>query len=125
MPETRNFYQPVRITGALTVTGTLTVGGVALTNFVKGVASGYAVARGTQIATSTAAITTGLTTITGFAVSGVGGTATKANAAVCCTAAASSGTLTVKRYKITAPSTATLVAATTAGTVSWVAVGTI
>ena len=125
MPETRNFYQPVRVTGNLTVTGTITGGGVVLTNFVKGVASGYAVARGTQIATATAAITTGLTTITGFAVSTLGTTATKANAGKVVTAAASSGTLTVARWKATAPSTCTLVAATVVGTVAWVAVGTI
>lgn len=92
---------------------------------VVGAADGYAVARGTTAATATAAITTGLTTITGYAVSGVGGTATKANAAVAVTASASSGTLTAKRWKHTGASTATLVAATTAGTVSWVAVGTI
>jgi len=125
MAETRRFYQPVAINDALTVSGALTVGGVVVTNAVKGVASGYALARGTQIATSSAAITTGLTTITGFAVSPIGNTATKANAARVVTASASSGTLTVKRYKATGPSTCTLVAATTAGTVSWVAVGTI
>lgn len=105
--------------------GGLDIGGASLANFTKGVASGYAIARGTQIATATAAISTGLTTITGFAVSGIGSTATKANTAVAITASASSGTLTVKRWKHTAPSTATLIASTSAGTVAWIAVGTI
>lgn len=125
MGETRRFYQPVAINDALTVSGALTVGGIVVTNAVKGVAGGYALARGNVVATASMAVVTGLASITGFALARVGNTGTKANAAVSVTGAVSGGTLTVKRWKITAPSTATLIAATTNGTVSWVAVGTI
>ena len=91
---------------------------------VAGIATGYKVARGAQAATASAAIATGLTSIVGYAVSDVGATAAKANYAPHISSAVSSGTLTVYRWKHTGATTATLVAATTAGTVSWVAVGT-
>ena len=91
---------------------------------VSGYASGYKLARGSQAATASAAVTTGLTTIVGFALGAYGDTATKMNAAVAISGAVSSGTLTIYRWKHTAPSTATLTAASTAGTVEWLAVGT-
>lgn len=109
----------------------LSINGTALTPtaaqfnlVVQGIAAGYKLARGTQIATASKAIATGLTTITGYAVSAIGNTATKANAAVAVSAAASSGTLTVYRWKHTGATTVTLLAATAAGTVSYVAIGT-
>ena len=122
MAELRRFYQPVDMNDTLTVQG-VSVSTVA--NAVKGVAGSYAIARGNVVATASMAVVKGLSTITGFALARVGNTGTKANAAVSVTGSASSGTLTVKRWKITAPSTATLIAATANGTVSWVAVGTI
>ena len=94
---------------------------------IGGIAAGYKVARGTVAGTATPSVATGLTTITGYAVSAVAITATAANVAAAVTAkpqASTPGTLAIFRWKITAPSTATLVAATAAGTVSWVAVGT-
>lgn len=51
----------------------LSIGGTSIPNTtVFGIAAGYKLARGTAIATETVAIATGLTTITGYAVSGVG-----------------------------------------------------
>lgn len=94
------------------------------TGVVDGVAAGYKVARGTQAATASAVIATGLTTITGYAVSSIGATATAANNAALITAKASAGNLTVYRWKHTGASTATFTAASTAGTVSFIAVGT-
>jgi len=96
------------------------------TGAVDGVAAGYALARGTQIATGTALVATGLATVVAFAISPLAATASTANAAVVVSAknAATAGSINVYRWKITAPSTATLVAATAAGTVSWLAVGT-
>lgn len=94
------------------------------TSVILGIAAGYKIARGTQVATASAAIATGLTTITGYAVSPIAATATTANAGVVVSAKASSGTLTAYRWKHTNASTTTLVAATTAGTISWIAVGT-
>lgn len=91
---------------------------------VGGVAAGYKLARGNQAATASATIATGLTTITGFAVAPVGATATKINACSAVSASASSGNLSVYRWKVGGPSTTTLKAASVAGTVSWVAVGT-
>lgn len=115
----------LQATGTVKLPTTTTLNDVSMANFTRGVASGYAIARGTQAATASAAIATGLTTITGFAITGVGATATKMNAARAFSGATSSGTLTAYRWKHTGASTATLVAATTAGTVAWVAVGTI
>lgn len=94
---------------------------------VQGHAVGYAIARGETIAvTASLGVTTGLSTVVGFAVSAVGDTATKANAAIAVTGKlnATAGQLDLYRWKHTGASTVTLVAATTAGTVSWVAVGT-
>jgi hypothetical protein len=97
---------------------------LASARMVAGMASGYKLARGSVAATASKAVTTGLSTIVGFAATLVANTATKINQARAVSATASSGTLTIKRWKHTGPSTATLVAATVAGTVEWVAVGT-
>jgi hypothetical protein len=98
-----------------------------INNAVVGVGAAYKLARGTAVGTANLTAATGLTTITGYAVSPVGTTGTAANAAVHIMAkpqASTPGTLAIKRKKHTGPSTATLVAATVVGTVSWVAVGT-
>lgn len=79
---------------------------------------------GSSAATGSVAIATGLTTILGFAVSPVAATASTANAGVVLTATASGGTLTIRRWKHTGVASPTLVTATVAGTVSWIAVGT-
>lgn len=89
-----------------------------------GVAAGYKVARGTVSATASKAVTTGLTTILGFALTNNTASATVVNTAPVLSGAISSGTLTVYRWKHTGPSTATLIAATTGGSVAWVAIGT-
>lgn len=94
---------------------------------VLGVGAGYAVARGLKTGTATPKITTGLGTVVAFAVTSVGITATAANACANITAklqASTPGGIAAYRWKVTAPSTATLVAASVAGTLSWVAVGT-
>lgn len=94
---------------------------------VEGVAAGYKVARGTTVGTATLTAVTGLASIVGFAVTPLGTTATLVNQARVVNAkpqATTPGTLGIKRYKHTAPSTCTLIAATIAGTVGWVAVGT-
>jgi hypothetical protein len=99
-----------------------------INNAVEGVAADYVVARG--VATFPAgtpasqAITTGLTTITGYSATVESSIAAEVNKCVHISGTRSSGTLTLYRWKVTGPSTATLIAATAAGTVSWVAVGT-
>ena len=92
----------------------------------QGVAAGYKIARGSQSATDTASVATGLTTIVaGFAMSRAD-TATKANNAALVTASpgVATGALKLYRWKHTGASTPTLVAATTAGVIDWIAVGT-
>lgn len=96
----------------------------ALAAVVAGLAAGYKLARGSVAATASAVVATGLTTITGFAVTPLADTATKANTCALATGSASGGNLTLKRWKATNASTTTLIAATTAGTLSWIAVGT-
>lgn len=91
---------------------------------VQGYAAGYKIARGIKVATANGAINTGLASIVAFAVCAFADTATKINVARAITAKKSGATLTVYRWKHTAPSTCTLTAATTAGTVDWMAVGT-
>jgi hypothetical protein len=100
--------------------------GAQINLLVQGLAAGYKLARGTLIATATASVATGLSTVVDFAVTARADTATKANTASCVTGKKGSiaGALKMWRWKITAPSTATLIAATTAGTLEWIAVGT-
>jgi len=92
---------------------------------IQGIAAGYKVARGTVACTASSAINTGLASITGYAVSVVGTTATAVNNA-CQVSAKNTGaaTLTAYRWKHGGASTTTLAAASTAGTVSWIACGT-
>lgn len=98
---------------------------VNLNNVVEGAAAGYAIARGFAAATASVAITTGLTTITSYGFSDLSDSAAKANAAVLTTGYFTGGTLTAYRWKNTSSTTATLVAATTGGSLGWLAVGTI
>jgi hypothetical protein len=90
---------------------------------VQGLAAGYKLARGSVAATANKAVATGLSSIVGFALAPVAETATKGNLAVLISGKVSGGTLTVYRWKHTGPSTSTLVAATSAGTIDWLAVG--
>src|SRR5688572_26570263 len=90
---------------------------------IYGADSGFKVARGSVIGTATLTAVTGLTTVVGFALAPLGITGTKINQARVCNAAPQAttpGTLTIKRWKHTGATTATLVAATVAGTVQWV-----
>jgi hypothetical protein len=92
---------------------------------VEGVASGYKLARGrTTAAGAAATIATGLTSIVSYSLTLEGGTAAKANTAVLVTGEISSANILAYRWKHTSAGTTTLVAATTNGTIQWVAVGT-
>lgn len=94
---------------------------------IYGSDTGYKVSRGQSIGTANLTGATGLTTIVGFAIAPLGITGTKINQARVCNAAPQAttpGTLAIKRWKHQGATTATLVAATVAGTVVWVAVGT-
>lgn len=99
--------------------------GITATYLVGGLAAGYKLARGFAVCTASTIITTGLTTITGYAVTPTAcDTATKANYAALVSAKVASGTITAYRWKHTGASTPTLVAASTAGNLAWIAVGT-
>lgn len=89
-----------------------------------GYATGYKLARGSGVATDSLAVVTGLTTIVAFSVTQRGSTGTTINAGVALQGSVSGGTLTIKRYKHTGVASPTLVAATVAGSVDWVAIGT-
>lgn len=93
---------------------------------VQGVAAGYKLARGSKVVTATASIATGLTTIVGFAITDRANTAAKANYAphVSGKIGSIAGALKFWRWKHTSAGTTTLVAATSAGTLDWLAVGT-
>jgi len=93
---------------------------------VQGLAAGYKMARGSVVATASASVATGLATVVDFIHMVRGNTATLANgcAAVTGKNGAIAGTIQMWRWKHTGPSTATLVAATVAGTLNWIAVGT-
>ena len=86
------------------------------------VKQGVETVNGTNAAGST--IVTGLTTVTAFSLTPMGNTATLANNCVAVTGSLSSGSIVMKRFKHTGASTPTLIAATTGGTVHWIAVGT-
>lgn len=111
---------------SLTLSDALIVGSNTLTNAAVGVAGAYKIARGTQIATATALVTTGLSTVVAFAVSPIAASTTTIRAAAWASgkAAATAGKLNVYRWKHTGATTVTPVAASAAGTVSWIAVGT-
>lgn len=104
----------------------LSVNSVAMSAIVQGAAAGYKLARGTQAATASKAISTGLTTVVAAIAAPYAATATAINKAVAVSVklAATAGQISVYRWKHTGASTTTLVAATQAGTVHWVAVGT-
>jgi hypothetical protein len=93
---------------------------------MQGVAAGYKMARGTSVSTASELVTTGLATVVGFVVAPVGATATVLNlaSAASAKAAATAGKLNVYRWVCTSADTPTLIAATTAGTVGWLAIGT-
>ena len=92
---------------------------------LAGAATGYKLARGRATACGAAAtIASGLTTIVSYALTSEGGTAAKANTAVLVTGEISSTNILAYRWKNTSAGTTTLVAATTNGTIMWVAVGT-
>lgn len=93
---------------------------------VIGVAGGYKLARGSKVVTGTASKATGLTTMVGYAVSARADTATKANTAVVVSGeiGSTAGNIKIYRWKHTSAGTTTLIAATSAGTVDWLAVGT-
>ena len=111
--------------GTLYQRGTkLNLSATAMNKLVQGYALGYKLARGTVMGTASVAINTGLTTITGYVITSEGATATKANACVLTTASPSGATLTAYRWKHTSATNSTLAAASTAGTLGWMAIGT-
>lgn len=96
-----------------------------LNKMVEGYAAGYKLARGSVNATANATITTGLTTVVGFSLTPeADGTGTVTNACAKVDGKISDGNIVAYRWKHTGPTTPTLIAATTAGTIFWVAVGT-
>ncbi|MDD5353005.1 MAG: hypothetical protein PHS93_07600 [Candidatus Omnitrophica bacterium] len=91
---------------------------------MTGYAGGYKIARGTQVATASEAVTTGLTSIVAFATGIESKRATTANYCVLTTGKVSSGTLTIYNWQHKTATASTLVAATSAATINWIAVGT-
>jgi len=111
----------------------LEIGGTAVSKtaaqinaLVIGVAGGYKLARGSSAVTGSASINTGLTTVVDFCAVPYADSAAKANYAVTVSIAdaVAAGYIKVYRWKHTSAGTTTLVAATTAGTINWIAVGT-
>jgi hypothetical protein len=86
------------------------------------VAAGYKVARGVAAITGSGAVVTGLATI----VAVVDGVALAAVSATIGDQAGSpaAGSITLKAWKVTATGDATLIAATAAASINWIAVGT-
>lgn len=115
----------LNVSGDVT-TATLTLGSASMANAIVGAAAGYKIARGSQIATATALVTTGLTTVVNFAVTPIAASTTTIRAApmVSAKAAATAGKLNIYRWKPTSATNTAAAAATTAGTVSWIAIGT-
>jgi Ni,Fe-hydrogenase I cytochrome b subunit len=91
---------------------------------VTGVASGYAIARGTASVTGNAAVNTGLTTLVSVALA-IKGVLTSSAAAVSWSALASTGYFSAFVYANPVSSTEAPAQGTAATTVSWIAVGTI
>ncbi len=105
------------------VSGDLQVDGKSV---VLGLAAAKRVAGGEVVGTATFNIVTGMGALDGYAVGPVAATASTANAGVAVTfkeSASTPGTINVKRWKHSGVASPTLVNATAAGTVSWVAVG--
>lgn len=90
---------------------------------VQGLAARKKITGGVATGTASVAVATGLTTIDGVALGVKADAAGEINASPSISYEVSGGTLTIYRWKHTGPSTATLVAATTAGSVGWTAVG--
>jgi hypothetical protein len=102
-------------------------GSWALRHLLGGVAAGYKLARGYAAGTAAASIATGLSTVVDFVATVKGNSAALANACALVTgrkSAITAGQLLLYRWKATSAGTTTLVAATTAGTLEWIAVGT-
>jgi len=95
-----------------------------MTGPVDGVAAGYHLARGSQAVTTSAAINTGLTSIVEAVATVEGSAVPSAVIAVTCKPNATGATLNVYGWKHTSAATTTLIAATAAATISWIAVGT-
>ena len=94
---------------------------------VQGVAASYKMARGIVAITATLQQATGLTTVVSWAVVPLCAGTTPANDGMTITAetaASTAGSINIQRWVPTANTTNTLIAATTAGTVGWLAVGT-
>lgn len=109
--------------GTLTADSGSTVTLNGTTNAVKGVSTGYALARGSVTYTGSTAVNTGLTSIVSATASintsGAGGVLPSV-----VTVSPSSGTLTLKCWNATSSVNNTLITGTTENTVYWVAVGT-
>jgi hypothetical protein len=96
---------------------------------VVGVAAGYRVARGVAAVTGTATVVTGLTTVVAVVASAQDDLDGDALAGVSATVgnqsgAPAAGSVILKCWKATADGDATLIAATAAKSVGWIAVGT-
>jgi len=98
--------------------GTLTMNGTS--NLVKGAATGYAIARGSQSVTGTATIASGLTTI----VAVTGSIQSPSASAVCVGLIPSSTNIGAMVYSFTTKTNNTLVTSGTAKVIDWVAIGT-
>lgn len=99
----------------------------ATTEAVLGRAAGYQLARGTVTGTANLSAATGLGTVVSAVVSPWATTGTAINTAHALTVkvqASTPGTIAIKRWKRTSNTNGTLVAATVAGTASYIAVGT-
>lgn len=106
----------------------LTVGNLHVRKIFTGPGLGeqVALARGSVVATASASISTDLATVDAVVVGSEAELAAGANACVLATGKPGliAGNITLKRWKNTNSTTNTLVAATTAGTLDWIAVGT-
>lgn len=86
---------------------------------------GFAITGGFGASITELAVDTGLTTITGFSLTPQAKNAANINKAVTLSGVSSGGTLTIYRWVATMEASSTLIAATAAGTVSWLAFGNI
>lgn len=100
-----------------------------LNALVQGVAAGYKVARGVEAVTGTATVVTGLTTVVAVIATAQSDMDGVALAAVSATignqaGAPAAGSVILKAWKVTAVDDATLIAASAAQNINWIAVGT-
>lgn len=98
-------------------------------NPIVGVANGYKLARGVAAVTGTATVVTGLTTVVAVTATPASDPDGVALAAVSATignqaGAPAAGSVILKTWKVTATGDATLIAATAAKNVNWIAIGT-